>query len=719
MGCCSNCGSVNLDKAKFCLKCGYALNPSADSARRNTDNEQENACSKCGFRNPKEARFCEQCGAGLFENCLNCKREIRVGSLHCIHCGVCIPEAKKINEHLIRAKEYISKVSYKKAHEELQMLMQIKPTHEEAITLNKDVEEKLSKSEKLRNLANDLYKNGDYNGAQKAISTYLELIPEDDEIEAISEKIAEHINHDNYDFLIKLAEEAYNEGDFEKAIANYEQATQLLPGNSTAMEKASYLKNTLEQAQGILTKAIELNKEGLWEQALSLLDDGNGDSNKSDDSKESLNKALKYKGLCDLRKELIENIETERNSLDIAKKYVAKKRYTIAIKVYKEILSIRSNNAIAMSQLKIARGKIRLRRAIAVFSILLVGTAIAIPCWVKNSRHKEFLRVENLNTMASWLKYVEANPNDAEANRKLQRTKDKIKQLDSIINLTQRQRYLLENINCDTIQYSSTNKQGLPEFKHIKTGIELIMLPGGTFRMGSNEHSDSRPSHEVDMPSFLIGKCEVSLGQWFQIMGTNPFMNLNPTDHGNVAVGILSWHDCLSYCIKTGLDLPSEAEWEYACRGGVEGDIPFDLGKDGETFTGSNVSRNWSLFFEYVWVMNNSMHGPIKNSYFQPIGQLRPNNFGIHDMVGHIGEWCKDVYHDLYKGAPADGSAWVEGGDSNIRVYRTGGTTTGSQYNTSPDLSPRRAVSITERDKRNSHDKINGFRVVLRANSIE
>jgi formylglycine-generating enzyme required for sulfatase activity len=171
--------------------------------------------------------------------------------------------------------------------------------------------------------------------------------------------------------------------------------------------------------------------------------------------------------------------------------------------------------------------------------------------------------------------------------------------------------------------------------------LEMVWVPGGSFRMGSIDGQiDERPAHEVTLNGFWIGKYQVTQAQYQAIMGSNPSRykgSRNPVE-------LVSWDGATEFCRKlsksTGkkYTLPSEAQWEYACRAGCQGKFCFG---DSE-----------SDFGNYAWWGGNS------DDMTHPVGEKRPNRFGLYDMHGNVCEWCLDWYHDNYEGAPTNGSAW-------------------------------------------------------------
>jgi len=198
------------------------------------------------------------------------------------------------------------------------------------------------------------------------------------------------------------------------------------------------------------------------------------------------------------------------------------------------------------------------------------------------------------------------------------------------------------------------NPQGRPEYRHEQTGIIFVECPAGDFLMGSppdeaDRQPDEGPQHRVTLDAFLIAKTEVTQAQWQKVMGSNPS---HFKKGGDLPVEQVSWDDCQEFCRKTGLRLPTEADWEMACRAGTTtrfcfGDAEADLG-------------------QYAWYLSNAA------GKTHPVGQKKPNAWGIHDMHGNVFEWCQDGWHGNYGGAPLDGSAWDGCPGAAYRVHRGG-----------------------------------------------
>jgi len=182
--------------------------------------------------------------------------------------------------------------------------------------------------------------------------------------------------------------------------------------------------------------------------------------------------------------------------------------------------------------------------------------------------------------------------------------------------------------------------------------LEMIYVPGGTFMMGSNESDSEKPIHPVTLQPFFVGKYPVTQAQWEAIMGNNP----SKFKGANRPVETVTWDDAMQCCAKlsqlTGQQyrLLSDAQWEYACRAGSVTKYSF-----GEIIMPALANYDAS---------------GIKQT--TDVGKYPANAFGLYDMHGNIWEWCEDVWHGNYQGAPADGSAWMAGGDLNRHLIRGG-----------------------------------------------
>ncbi|MGD8782674.1 MAG: formylglycine-generating enzyme family protein [Ignavibacteria bacterium] len=192
---------------------------------------------------------------------------------------------------------------------------------------------------------------------------------------------------------------------------------------------------------------------------------------------------------------------------------------------------------------------------------------------------------------------------------------------------------------------------------------QWIFMKGGTFEMGDNNlNRFTKPVHRVTVEDFYISKTLVTQKQWRDVMDNNPsyFKNCDDCPVENV-----SWDDAQDFINKlngkTGLKfrLPTEAEWEYAARGGNK--------SKGYKYSGS---KNLD---EVGWYNDNSERKT------HAVAAKKPNELGIYDMSGNVWEWCLDTWHDNYNGAPTDGSAW-EKGKGSFRVLRGGSWINGAEH---------------------------------------
>ncbi|MGB5636273.1 MAG: SUMF1/EgtB/PvdO family nonheme iron enzyme [Waterburya sp.] len=192
--------------------------------------------------------------------------------------------------------------------------------------------------------------------------------------------------------------------------------------------------------------------------------------------------------------------------------------------------------------------------------------------------------------------------------------------------------------------------------------LEMVSIPAGEFEMGSpsnekDRDEDESPQHKVSVPAFFMGRFPVTQAQYQEVIGSNP-ANFKGD---NRPVERVSWHEATKFCQKlsekTGRNyrLPSEAEWEYACRAGTT--TPFHFGA---TLT-TNLA-NYDGNYTYQSEPKGKYRGQTTE-----VGSFPPNAFGLYDMHGNVWEWCLDRWHDNYNGAPDDGSAWLNDNDNDNR----------------------------------------------------
>lgn len=200
--------------------------------------------------------------------------------------------------------------------------------------------------------------------------------------------------------------------------------------------------------------------------------------------------------------------------------------------------------------------------------------------------------------------------------------------------------------------------------------LEMVYLPSGTYLMGrypgEQDSTDSQdPQHQVAVPGFWMAKYELTKEQWKAVMGTTPWAGQeNVLDDPKSPAVYVSWDDArrftraLSNYTGTIFRLPSESEWEYACRAGTT--ARFYWGDDPAYAEGD----------DYCWWGYNA--DEVGESYAHVAGLKLPNAFGLYDMSGNVWEWCEDDWYGDYIGAPADGSAWVRSPRGIFRVLRGG-----------------------------------------------
>ncbi len=227
--------------------------------------------------------------------------------------------------------------------------------------------------------------------------------------------------------------------------------------------------------------------------------------------------------------------------------------------------------------------------------------------------------------------------------------------------------------------------------------LQMILVPSGEFQMGSPKNEPERsknedPQHLVNVPSFFMGRYPITQAQWRFVAGlpqVEQALNPDPSNFkgDTLPVEKVSWYNATEFCVRLSAHtkrtyrLPSEAEWEYACRAGTT--TPFYFG---DIITTDVVNYHG----EYSY--NNSPTGEYRKKT-TPVDHFEfANAWGLSDMHGNVWEWCEDHWHSNYEGAPTDGSAWLSENADASRVIRGGSWSSLPVYCRSacrPDISPR------------------------------
>ncbi|WP_375512772.1 formylglycine-generating enzyme family protein [uncultured Nostoc sp.] len=202
--------------------------------------------------------------------------------------------------------------------------------------------------------------------------------------------------------------------------------------------------------------------------------------------------------------------------------------------------------------------------------------------------------------------------------------------------------------------------------------LEMVSIPSGQFWMGASRldipqpqyfqaiYQPQKPRHQVTIPAFYMGKFPITQAQWARVAilpKVNIDLKFNPSQFqgGERPVECVSWEDTIEFCTRLSREtgksyrLPTEAEWEYACRAGTI--TPFHFGKTITTYL-ANYDGNFTYGSERQGLY-------LRQTTFVGSYEIA-NSFGLYDMHGLVFEWCQDIWHKNYIGAPTDGTAWID-----------------------------------------------------------
>ncbi|MFN9717672.1 MAG: SUMF1/EgtB/PvdO family nonheme iron enzyme [Planctomycetota bacterium] len=255
--------------------------------------------------------------------------------------------------------------------------------------------------------------------------------------------------------------------------------------------------------------------------------------------------------------------------------------------------------------------------------------------------------------------------------------------------------WILRSLEGTSLQMTDSSRQMTNSI-----GMVLLPIPAGTFTMGSpdteKDREDVETQHQITLSkSFYMGRTEVTRGQWKKVMGTEPWKGRDYVQEGDDYPAVyVSWNDAVAFCKKLSdmegktYRLPTEAEWEYACRGGTK--TAFSFGDDEAKLS------------DYAWWGGILARGSVQDEkYAHRVAQKLPNPFGLHDMHGNVWEWCSDWFGN-YPSTPLRDPQGPDSG--SFRVLR------GGSWLNEPNL-----VRCADRydDTPGRRDSSYGFRLVL------
>ena len=606
-------------------------------------------CPNCGYLVSNDMKFCEHCRAGLCMTCPGCKREVRIKAKYCGNCGADLAAWINSEKLFQEAREYVKSQNYGDALKSAEAALTSYPDRQDVGKLLAETRKILDSIHQAREEAADLEKEGRFSEAMGRIRDLLKRCPEDREADRALERLTEKIR-----------------------IRDYNKAQ--------------------NEFQGFVKKRD-------WTSAKTALDTmrayaGVSDKNEIDESLSSIEstlETLRRRLLNETREDFESNLALNR--FEDCRSILEKSK---ELNESEEVLSARFSNMKERERLfRSAVKRKTIKSTVIGFGLVLViGLVYFGYAWyhnqgVLNDIVNDFEKgaYDQVNSDFDRLVY---GPGGGDFLMELQKRSRQLSKLEDIpeSDFTKIEQWITQDhvreklpltlgrfkveadkrelSNRELIKTISKEFSFLEEktffcggesnrvklFLHKKTGLEFVLIPGGSFMMGSpsderGRYGDEDPLHRVTIMSFLLCRSECAQEAWDRIGGEDSRSWRGKT----LPIDSVSWNDCTAWCRKAGLRLPTEAEWEYACRGGKTGRFCF-----GDEDSGLG---------KYAWYGDNS------GSRTHPVGEKSSNAFGLYDMHGNVWEWVQDVYHGNYEGALKDGTAWEDGGSGN-RVGRGG-----------------------------------------------
>ncbi len=614
-----------------------------------------NGCPNCGNVNSKDVRFCEKCGAGLFRNCPECDSEISILREFCGSCGTNIQNFLLAEEVLSKMNQYVSEDKWSRVIKEYELFDSGSGlTGEKGQAIKNSIEavysetnEKIQYLEKLKSYYADINKAYIDEDWQKVIS-YISAI--DLECSYIGGEADKRLIRRGRFLLMPCS---YIGGEADKLIKSinsiFESAVDSIMEDVSEAEATFNWNEVINLLEGVMNVSfvrIPDKVEKTYSSAVENLEKIKELEQKIlNDSKNLASGAFQNWDGVSLCDNLFDNIASLEQITHIPEQLVR----------FKEQLKDKKKSIL----LKISIYK---KRGIIIFAAL---AALFLSVWlisyysIKKSRTEKYVNyVESKLILANT--FIEEENYQKVVATLYNISTDSGLSGDSSFRLTAEKNALLEEAN--EFLKPSLGETWIAELGNGVT-MELLPVAAGSFMMGSNDSdagSDEKPVHKVTLTKpFWIGKYEVTQKQYEVVMGKNPSIFKG----SNRPVEKVSWNDAMEFCRKltekehasgrllTGYryTLPTEAQWEFAARGGEN--------SKGYKYSGSDNLDSVG------WYDNNSRNKT------HPVGQKAPNELGLYDMSGNVWEWCSDWYGDYTSDSFGDPVGPISG---TFRVFRGG-----------------------------------------------
>jgi formylglycine-generating enzyme required for sulfatase activity len=662
-------------------------------------------CAGCGKYNPEGIRFCKGCGAKLVEKCPNikCKSENYIGTIYCGGCGINIQKFKQFQDYMEISKSYMLKKEYSRAEKEIKSALELFPKDETAQGMLKEVQQTLSKLKQLYNDFDKAFNAKKVSTASNILKAIIKLAPEDSQTESRQKKVSDA--KADAVILLNQAQASSGKRDYAKALSLLKKVAEIGVEN----HEISAFRNEINQKQQDIHKfrqrlddfqklnqyedilqvckelaqmlppgesleqIIEVTEEKLSNYQSCFIEAKSQFNQGNYDEVEKLCVELSEECSWDGEITILRNAKGLIEEAEIA---LAKGRFHKSQKLANSVLEIIPDNQVAKKVLKAADSKLKSKRQKKMLTTTAICLAIALLVTVVSIRYQHNKAVSNL------VDSIEMNINQ-QTLQSLGFADSAVLELSELdpsnVQIEEFRKKILHRVELVMIEQERIEQERQAEIANFRTryGISMVEIPAGSFLMGSlsNMRQDrDKKQHKVTINKpFLMGKTEVTQKLWQAVMGNNPSLfsgDDNPVEK-------INWYDCVKFCNKlsekeglepvyiiggrklgknvtwdkrkNGYRLPTEAEWEYACRAGTTtrfntGDSDSDLKKAG-------------------WFKKNS------GNKTHPVAQKTPNSWGLYDMHGNVYEWCWDVYADYSPGNVTDPDGASSG---NNRVMRGG-----------------------------------------------